>query len=116
MCLPFQGLKTITNMARDSSPQLASAPKSFCKNVTWENCDDLGSLGKAFSLSDMNLSSGALAFDFLFVYFKMCMRTCFWRSEKGIRPFGAGVRGDCTLADMNTGNQIQSSTGQVLSI
>lgn len=65
--VPFQGLKTISDMARDSSPQLASAPKRLCKDVTWEACDDLGSLGKAFSLPDLNLASGALAFCFLFL-------------------------------------------------
>ncbi|CAO2627159.1 Zinc finger protein 28 [Lemmus lemmus] len=37
--------RDITDMVRVSSPQLASAPKSFCKTMTWENCDDLGSLG-----------------------------------------------------------------------
>ncbi|XP_049983423.1 zinc finger protein 28 homolog isoform X1 [Alexandromys fortis] len=47
-----RGLKTITDTARDGSPQLASALKSFCKNVTWENCDDLGSLGHCVSKAD----------------------------------------------------------------
>ncbi|XP_052570524.1 zinc finger protein 28-like isoform X3 [Peromyscus californicus insignis] len=39
----LRGLRTIPDMARDSSPQRVSAPKSFCKDVTWETCEDLGS-------------------------------------------------------------------------
>lgn len=39
-----RSLKTIIDMARDNSPQLVSAQKSFCKKVMWKSCDDLRSL------------------------------------------------------------------------
>ncbi|XP_052028189.1 zinc finger protein 28 homolog isoform X1 [Apodemus sylvaticus] len=41
-----RGLTTSSDMARDCPPRIVSAQKSFCENVTWENCDDLGSLGQ----------------------------------------------------------------------
>lgn len=51
-----RGSKTNSDMARDSPPELVSAQKNFRKNATWENCDDLGLLGKACSLPGLSLT------------------------------------------------------------
>ncbi|XP_051063059.1 zinc finger protein 28 homolog [Phodopus roborovskii] len=41
-----RGLKIITETARDSSAQLASAPQRLCASVAWENCSGLLSVGQ----------------------------------------------------------------------